>query len=217
MPSKERPGTPSIADGTSTPCQCIELGTARRLVTRSVTVSPSRHRRTGAGMRPLMSVAGRGRPVTFTTCSPISRWKSAPESAAAPGDDALGSPAAPMRSGTAVRLVTIPLSPSTNRRREAFMHAVSARVELVQIHRDRARIVALFGQQPRAPARIEDEHRAAVVHRVVPVAVRGLAVVGDPLALAQYRERAVIPAQTDELGSESADVALHHRRRIPRR
>jgi len=44
------PGTPSIGDGVRTPCQWIELGSLRRLVTASVTVSPSRQRRIGAGI-----------------------------------------------------------------------------------------------------------------------------------------------------------------------
>jgi len=49
MPAKVRPGTPSIGFGSRIPCQWIELGSSSRLVTLSVTVSPSRQRKIGAG------------------------------------------------------------------------------------------------------------------------------------------------------------------------
>jgi hypothetical protein len=63
MPAKLRPGTPSIALGSRMPCQWIELGSSRPLVTLSVTVSPSRQRKVGAGTWPLTAIAVRGRPV----------------------------------------------------------------------------------------------------------------------------------------------------------
>ena len=51
------PGTPSIWNGSNMPCQWIEVGTRRRLVTRKVTVVPSRQRSTGPGNRLLTVVA----------------------------------------------------------------------------------------------------------------------------------------------------------------
>jgi hypothetical protein len=72
MPRKLRPGTPSIGEGVRTPCQWIEVGSLKRLVTASVTVSPSRQRRIGAGIWPLMPVAVTARPVTFIGTGPIS-------------------------------------------------------------------------------------------------------------------------------------------------
>ena len=69
---KLRPGTPSIGDGVRTPCQWIELGAESRLVTASVMVSPSRQRKIGAGIWPLMPVPVMARPVTFIGTGPIS-------------------------------------------------------------------------------------------------------------------------------------------------
>src|SRR6185312_1129889 len=93
----------------------------------------------------------------------------------------------------------------------------SARVELVQIDRDRARIIALSGKQPGRTARIEDEHRAAVIHSVIAVAVGRLAVIGDAVALAERRERIVIPAQSDKFRSKGAHIALQHRESVASR
>jgi len=50
----------------------IELGSSKRLVTASVTVSPSRQRRIGAGIWPLMPVAVIGLPVLFIGTGAIS-------------------------------------------------------------------------------------------------------------------------------------------------
>ena len=72
------PGTPSIALGRMRPCQWIELVSGSKLVTRSVTVSPSFQRRIGAGNEPLTVVPIRGAPVKFTACSPSVRLKSVP-------------------------------------------------------------------------------------------------------------------------------------------
>jgi hypothetical protein len=60
------------------PCQWIELGSANRFVTASVTVSPSRQRRIGAGTEPLTPVPVTGRPVMFIGTVPISSAKSVP-------------------------------------------------------------------------------------------------------------------------------------------
>jgi len=57
------PGTPSMSNGSRMPCQWIEVGTRIRLVTRSVTVVPSRQRSRGPGNWPLTTVAMRAAPV----------------------------------------------------------------------------------------------------------------------------------------------------------
>jgi hypothetical protein len=72
MPRKLRPGTPSIGEGVRTPCQWIELGSLRRLVTASVSVSPSRQRKVGAGTWPLTPVAVVCRPLMVSGTAPIS-------------------------------------------------------------------------------------------------------------------------------------------------
>jgi hypothetical protein len=49
MPLKLIPGTPSMLAGSRMPCQWIDVSSSSVLVTRSVTVSPSRQRSVGAG------------------------------------------------------------------------------------------------------------------------------------------------------------------------
>ena len=66
IPAKLNPGTPSISAGQRMPCQWIEVGTGKRLVTARVTVSPSRHRKIGPGADPLTVVATTRRPVKLT-------------------------------------------------------------------------------------------------------------------------------------------------------
>ena len=78
MPSKLRPGTPSIRNGRTMPCQWIEVGTRRRLLTRRFTVVPSRMRSNGPGTPPLTVVAGRAAPVKLTVRSTMSSAKSVP-------------------------------------------------------------------------------------------------------------------------------------------
>ena len=78
MPSKLRPGTPSIRNGRMIPCQWIEVGTRRRLVTRRFTVVPSRMRSSGPGTLPLTVVAERSAPVKLTVRSTMSSAKSVP-------------------------------------------------------------------------------------------------------------------------------------------
>jgi hypothetical protein len=63
MPSKERPGTPSMSAGRMKPCQWMEVFSRRLLVTRMVTVSPWRIRSSGAGTWPLTATARRAAPV----------------------------------------------------------------------------------------------------------------------------------------------------------
>src|SRR3546814_9934881 len=69
MPAKLMPGTPSISAGTMMPCQWMLDISLRPLRTRSVTVSPSRRRRTGAGTLPFTAVAIRRLPVKLTGSS----------------------------------------------------------------------------------------------------------------------------------------------------
>src|SRR5437660_1295049 len=82
MPAKLMPGTPSISAGTMMPCQWMLDISLRPLRTRSVTVSPSRRRRTGAGTLPFTAVAIRRLPVKLTGSSAISRSNSVPLSSA---------------------------------------------------------------------------------------------------------------------------------------
>ena len=85
MPSKLIPGTPSMLAGSTIPCQWIEVIASRsRLATRSVTVSPWRQRRIGAGRLPLTVMAGRVRPVKLTGVLPIDRSKLLPASTCGP-------------------------------------------------------------------------------------------------------------------------------------
>ena len=58
------PGTPSIGNGTSSPCQWIELSTSRLLVTDRRTFCPSFKRMSGAGTVPLTPIAGVDLPST---------------------------------------------------------------------------------------------------------------------------------------------------------
>ena len=60
------------------PCQWIEVGTRKRLVTRRFTVVPSRMRSSGPGTLPLTVVAGRSAPVKLTVVSTMSSAKSVP-------------------------------------------------------------------------------------------------------------------------------------------
>ena len=78
MPLKLSPGTPSIGEGVRTPFQWIELGSLRRLVTASVTVSPSRQRKMGAGTWALTAVAVVCRPLRVIGIDPISSANSVP-------------------------------------------------------------------------------------------------------------------------------------------
>src|ERR1700738_1731174 len=78
MPRKLRPGTPSIGEGVRTPCQWIELGSLRRLVTASVSVSPSRQRKMGAGAWPLTPVAMAWRPLIVSGTGSIASANSVP-------------------------------------------------------------------------------------------------------------------------------------------
>ena len=66
MPEKLMPGTPSMAAGSTSPCQWIEVSSASRLVTRMRTRSPSRQCSTGPGRLPSMVVARRSVPVKLT-------------------------------------------------------------------------------------------------------------------------------------------------------
>src|SRR5574338_172264 len=114
MPAKLIPGTPSIWKGRRMPCQWMEDVSARRLVTRMVTVWPSFQRKVGAGIDPLIRVAMRGDPVKSTGPGWITRSNSVPvrtgtprtDWASAPGSQALN----PARAPPATR-------PWTNRRR----------------------------------------------------------------------------------------------------
>ena len=65
------------------PCQCIELDTFKWLVTRMVTVSPSRQRKVGAGIEPLIVVAMRAAPVKLTAVSAMLRSNLVPASTGA--------------------------------------------------------------------------------------------------------------------------------------
>ena len=113
MPSKERPGTPSMSAGRMKPCQWIELRSRRRFVTRKVTVSPWRMRKSGAGICPLIATAVRSAPVKFTGSSPIERSNSGPLStegllrSLAPQEELRNAPAS----------TALPASPCTKRRR----------------------------------------------------------------------------------------------------
>src|SRR3546814_4395715 len=74
-----------IGDWSSDVCSSdrwIEVSSSRRLVTRSVTVSPSRQRSVGAGSMPLTVVAMRGAPVRLAGVCAISRLNSVPDSTA---------------------------------------------------------------------------------------------------------------------------------------
>ena len=94
------------------PCQWIELGSAKRFVTASVTVSPSRQRRIGAGTEPLTPVPVTGRPVMFIGTGPISSAKSVPFKTWVRG------PAHPRRSGQGTAASTPAAAmPCTKRRR----------------------------------------------------------------------------------------------------
>src|SRR5690606_10507721 len=102
MPSKLMPGTPSMLAGSRMPCQWIELGaSARRLLTRTATVSPSRQRSSGAGTLPLTATAGLGPPVIARIVGPMERSKSRParsgEVMASAGVRSRPVPAAPAR------------------------------------------------------------------------------------------------------------------------
>src|SRR3954468_1668152 len=113
MPENVRPGTPSIGFGSRIPCQWIEVGSERRLVTLSVTVSPSRQRRTGAGTCPLTAIAVRGWPVMLNGSLSIARLKDVPVRTLA-GLVA----AARLRSGQgAAAIIPAPAIPWTKRRR----------------------------------------------------------------------------------------------------
>ena len=84
MPLKLSPGTPSMFDGSRMPCQWMEVMSRRRLLTRTVTVSPSRQRRVGAGRLSLTVIAGRRRPVMSTGIAPMLSAKSVPVATVAP-------------------------------------------------------------------------------------------------------------------------------------
>lgn len=113
------PGTPSIWNGRRMPCQWIEVGSRRRLVTRRVTVSPSRQRSVGPGSMPLMVVAMAGLPVKLTGVSSITRSNSVPRrtgavpSAVAPAADDDGA----MPPSPSPAITPPAASPCTNRRR----------------------------------------------------------------------------------------------------
>ncbi len=66
MPSKDKPGTPSMSAGRMIPCQWMEVRSRSLLVTRMVTSSPWRMRSVGPGSRPLTTTAWRAAPVKFT-------------------------------------------------------------------------------------------------------------------------------------------------------
>src|SRR5690242_10794731 len=73
MPAKLSPGTPSMSAGTMTPCQWIEVGTVRWLVTRTVMVSPSGQTSSGPGTWPFTATAVRRVPVKLTSTDLTSR------------------------------------------------------------------------------------------------------------------------------------------------
>lgn len=60
------------------PCQWIEVGSRKRLVTRMVTVSPFLQCRVGPGSVPLMVCATPGLPVKLTAASSTTRSNSVP-------------------------------------------------------------------------------------------------------------------------------------------
>src|SRR6188472_677553 len=76
------PGTPSMSAGNKIPCQWIDVSTESALRTRSVTRSPSRQRRIGAGRTPFTTVATEVRPVMLTAVSPMVSSKSVPANVA---------------------------------------------------------------------------------------------------------------------------------------
>src|SRR5579859_278088 len=112
MPGKDRPGMPSIAVGRRMPCQWIEVGTVRRLVTEIVTVSPSRHRRIGPGTLPLSAVAIDVFPAIVTGISAISRSKWLPLSTGR---------SVPATAGRGRKADPIPSTPPATRRRRREM------------------------------------------------------------------------------------------------
>ena len=67
------PGTPSIWNGTSRPCQWIEVSSSSVLVTASRTFWPSLRRSSGAGRTPLMVTAWPVRPPTVKGVCPTVR------------------------------------------------------------------------------------------------------------------------------------------------
>jgi hypothetical protein len=105
------------------PCQWIEVCSRRRLVTCSVTVSPSRQRSSGAGTWPLTVVAMRAAPVNFTGVSPISRWNSVPRSSAGKAGAACRLAAAARQPPSAASAPPA-ANPCTKRRRAGMRKAV---------------------------------------------------------------------------------------------
>src|SRR5690349_20573187 len=108
------PGTPSMSAGNKIPCQWIDVSTESALRTRSVTRSPSRQRRIGAGRTPFTMVATDARPVMLTAVSPIVSSKSDPANVAV-----LPAALAPRTGAQAPTLVRNPAAtaPCTNCRR----------------------------------------------------------------------------------------------------
>src|SRR3546814_2298006 len=86
MPSKLKPGTPSMFAGSRMPCQWMDVSwpwiepAGSALDTRRLTVVPSRQRNSGAGIEPLTVIAGRVTPVKLAGVSPMVRSNSVPDS-----------------------------------------------------------------------------------------------------------------------------------------
>ncbi len=108
MPGKLSPGTPSMWKGTSSPCQWIDVSSWSRLVTLSVTSSPSRKRRSGPGRVPLIPVAIPSRPLMRTGNRSISRSNRVPVSEAMPRLPALADLAQAGRSFAELRTAPAP-------------------------------------------------------------------------------------------------------------
>src|SRR3546814_15416442 len=86
MPSKLKPGTPSMFAGSRMPCQWMDVSwpwiepAGSALDTRRLTVVPSRQRNSGAGIEPLTGIAGRVTPVKLAGVTPMVRSNTVPDS-----------------------------------------------------------------------------------------------------------------------------------------
>src|SRR5690606_3140088 len=160
IPSKLMPGTPSMFAGSTMPCQWIDVCTpgGRRLDTRRATVSPSRQRRVGAGRRSLTVIAGRSRPVKFTSEAPMSSRKSLPDRTSPGVAYARDCACAGRRSVPAASAALPANTPWTNRRRSGDGSASSCGLVWIMAgcvvyawasaarSTDRQRAVLVFGQ-----------------------------------------------------------------------
>jgi len=84
MPGKLMPGTPSMWNGRSSPCQWIEVSVSSVLVTLRRTFCPSRRRISGPGTEPLTAIPCPLRPCTVRGPWPTVRSIAAPETSSKP-------------------------------------------------------------------------------------------------------------------------------------